>query len=264
MNLSTLRKLIVVLNLIMKYAVRHAYILHNPVANAERPRNISEIDVSDENEKIRILTPEEIQSLIDAESDLKYRTLFHLAITSGAREGELFGLKWTDIDWFNSQIHIKRTYNENAWYKPKSKTSVRKIDIGPSTLAALKNWHLVCPVSQLGLVFPNENGNPLDHGNMLRRHFYPALEKAKLPHFRFHDLRHTYASLLIEQGENIKYIQSQLGHATPTVTLNVYAHLMNPTNQASACKLEKTIFKTSGSRMVAENKKGPTLVSVSP
>ena len=59
--------------------------------------------------------------------------------------------------------------------------------------------------------------------NMVQRHFLPALKAAELPRIRFHDLRHTYASLLIEQGENIKYIQNQLGHATPTITLNIYA-----------------------------------------
>ncbi len=66
---------------------------------------------------------------------------------------------------------------------------------------------------------------------------------------RFHDLRHTYASLLIEQGENIKYIQSQFGHSSPTVTLNVYAHLMKPTNQEAVCRLENTVF---GSRLVTK------------
>ena len=90
---------------------------------------------------------------------------------------------------------------------------------------------------------------------MLRRHFYPALKAAECTKIRFHDLRHTYASLLIEQGENIKYIQSQLGHASPIVTLTVYAHLMKPVNQEAACRLEKVIFETSGSKMVAEKKK---------
>jgi integrase len=72
------------------------------------------------------------------------------------------------------------------------------------------------------------------------------LEKAKLNKIRFHDLRHTTASLMIEQGENIKYIQSQLGYSSPTVTLNVSAHLMKPTNQEAACRLERTIFDTNG------------------
>ena len=69
-----------------------------------------------------------------------------------------------------------------------------------------------------------------------------ALKGAGIPRIRFHDLRHTYASLMIEQGENIKYIQSQLGHATPTITMNVYAHLMKPVNQEAARRLEGRIF----------------------
>ena len=85
----------------------------------------------------------------------------------------------------------------------------------------------------------------------MNRYFKPALKKAKLPMMRWHDLRHTFASLMIHQGENIKYIQSQLGHSSPTVTLNVYAHLMNPVNQESACRLENTIFSANSSKMVA-------------
>jgi integrase len=80
---------------------------------------------------------------------------------------------------------------------------------------------------------------------MLRRHFHPAFKKAGLPRIRFHDLRHTYASLLIEQGENIKYIQTQLGHASPSITMDVYAHLMNSTNQAAASRLENAILNFS-------------------
>ena len=78
---------------------------------------------------------------------------------------------------------------------------------------------------------------------MIPRHFQPALKKADVPRVRFHDLRHTYASLLIEQGENPKYIQTQLGHSSPTVTLDVYAHLMKPTNPEAACRLENTVFE---------------------
>lgn len=88
---------------------------------------------------------------------------------------------------------------------------------------------------------------------MLRRYFRPALNAAGLPCIRFHDLRHTYASLLFGQGENIKYIQNQLGHASPTITLNVYAHLMKDRNPEAAQRLENSVFGESGSQMVAES-----------
>jgi integrase len=91
---------------------------------------------------------------------------------------------------------------------------------------------------------------------MMSRHFRPALEKAELPKMRFHDLRHTYASLMIEQGENIKYIQTQLGHSSPTVTLDDYAHLMTSVNHESAKRLEKGIFQADGSKMVVKTGRG--------
>jgi integrase len=119
-------------------------------------------------------------------------------------------------------------------------------------MAALRKWKVACPPNELDLVFPNQSGNPLDHGYMLRHHFWPALKAAELPKIRFNNIRHTYASLLIEQGENIKYIQNQLGHASPMLTLHVYGHLMKPVNQEAAVRLENTIFSATGCKMVAD------------
>jgi integrase len=104
---------------------------------------------------------------------------------------------------------------------------------------------------------PNGAGEPITYRNMVQKQLLPGFRAAGLPRIRFHDLRHTNASLRLENGENIKYIQTQLEHASPTVTLNVYAHLMNPTNQEAACRLENSVLGESGSKMVAETKKGP-------
>jgi integrase len=119
-------------------------------------------------------------------------------------------------------------------------------------IAELRKWKLACPKNELGLVFPNKLGNVIHNGTMLEFFFHPAVKKAGIQKIRFHDLRHTYASLLIEQGENIKYISSQLGHSTPTITLEVYAHLLKPTNPEAAQRLESTVFSKTGSRMVAK------------
>ena len=118
-------------------------------------------------------------------------------------------------------------------------------------MTELKKWKLACPKCDLDLVFPNDAGGVIDDSSMLRRHFHPAFKRANLPRIRFHDLRHTYASLLIEQGENIKYIQKQMGHSKPSVTMDIYAHLMDEENPEAAKKLDDTIFQT-GSKMVAE------------
>jgi integrase len=239
MNIATIKKILITLGQIMAYAVRHGYIHYNPVRDAERPRGNGKAEES----KIRVLSPAEINSFLDAEKDTKYRTLFMLAIFSGARQGELLGLQWSDIEWQSNQIHIQRTFNNDNWYDVKTAASNRKIDIGPSMMAKLKEWKLACPPNAHNLVFPNKAGRPINHNNLIRRHLYPALKKAELPRIRFHDLRHTYASLLIDQGENIKYIQSQLGHSKPSVTLNVYSHMINSVNQKAALELERRILQ---------------------
>ena len=137
---------------------------------------------------------------------------------------------------------IERTYNNQQWYPPKTPESDRRIDLGPAMLKQLKRWKMACPPNKHNLVFPNDAGEVLNHSNMRSRYYYPALDDAKLPRVRFHDLRHTFACLLIEQGENIKYIQSQMGHSKPSVTLDVYGHLMKDSNPSAAMQLEKTIF----------------------
>lgn len=258
MNIGTLRKILVSLGQIFSYAVRHKYLDYNPLREAERPRESAQLqeDQSGGQGDMKILPPPQINALLTQVKDQKYRTLFMLAIFSGARQGELLGLRWSDVDWQNSQLHIQRTFNNGRLFTPKTQTSKRKIDLGPTVLMELKKWRLACPKNDLDLVFPNEAGNYMNNKNMLRRYFRPVLKDAGCPAVRFHDLRHTYASLLIEQGENIKYIQSQLGHSSPTVTLNVYAHLMKPTNQEAACRLENAIFGPTGHKMVTKREKG--------
>ena len=151
-------------------------------------------------------------------------------------------MKWSDIDWKKSQVKIRRTFNNQQWYEPKTAQSRRNIDIGHSMLTDLKKLKLACPPCDLNLVFPNDGGGPINHNNMVNCYFNPALKKAGVGRIRFHDIRHSFASMQIELGENIKYIQKQLGHSSPTVTLNVYSHLMRKQNPEAAARLEEAIF----------------------
>jgi len=91
---------------------------------------------------------------------------------------------------------------------------------------------------------------------LAKREFLQTLKKAKIPRINFHSLRHTYASLLIDQDENPKYIQAQMGHSSINVTYDIYGHLMKDTNQKAASKLGNSIFEADGSKMVANTKKG--------
>ena len=108
------------------------------------------------------------------------------------------------------------------------------------------------------LIFPPKAGIPEDAAYFVKRRFFPALTKAKLPKIRFHYLRHTYAALVWEQTKDVKYLQTQLGHSSLTMTMDVYGHLMNKTNQDAATRLGNAIFGDDGSKTVAANKKEVT------
>jgi integrase len=92
----------------------------------------------------------------------------------------------------------------------------------------------------------------MDANNMLTRGYDPALRRAKLRHVCFHSLRHTYASLQIDNDVNLKYLQQQMGHSSINVTLDTYSHLLKPTNQQAAVRLENTVFEKVQTASAAE------------
>ena len=188
MNIGTLRKILVTLGQIFRYAVRHKIIEHNPLADAERPMR-GRGNHEDEGKEMRILTPDQIKELLAKVEGQKYKVLFLMAIFTGARQGELLGLRWKDIEWENKQVHIQRTFNKGRFFTTKTKGSNRRIDLAPMVIKSLKEWRLACPKDKLGLIFPNKAGNPMNYSNMMNRQFFPALKAAKVPKIRFHDLR---------------------------------------------------------------------------
>lgn len=249
-KLGTISWITTILNQIMAYAVRHRLIDSNPVRDAEKPRKQSTGIEGEDANKIKILTPDQIRIFLEAVDNQKYYTLFLMAVMTGARQGELLGLKWSDVDFQKKQIHIKRTFNHACFFLPKTKGAIRSIDLAPLLVSTLASWKLKSGGHEDNLVFPNDDGKPLYALSMVRKYFKPALKASGCPTIRFHDLRHTYASLLIDQGENIKYIQTQLGHSTPMMTLNVYSHLMKSENQEAAIRLEKSVFEFTGQKVV--------------
>jgi integrase len=175
MPIATIRKLFVSMGQIFKYAVRHRYITYNPFPDVERPKGRVKSDA------VMILRPEQLTCLLDAVDDLKYKTLIMLAIFSGARQGELLGLKWSDVDWKASQIHIQRTFNDQTFYETKTEASNRRIDLGPNMIAALKKWRAQCLKikNRLNLLFPNEDGKPMNYSNMIFTLLHASIRQGK-------------------------------------------------------------------------------------
>jgi integrase len=118
MNINTLRKIIVLLNQTMAYATRHKLIDANPVRDAERPRSQGE-EVKEKT--ISVLNPDQIRYFLEAETDQKYKALFLTAIMTGARQVEILGLRWSDIDFQKKQIAINRTFNMGRFFTPRQR-----------------------------------------------------------------------------------------------------------------------------------------------
>ena len=215
---NTIRNEVAVIKLIFKHATRWGYIKHNPTLNIERPKI--------EKPEIQILSPEEFETFLE-KTEKPYRTAFLTAFLTGLRAGELWGLQWGDIDWNSKQIHVRRSLWKHQLQKPKTRNATRKIDMTERLVRELKVWKLACPVSEYDLVFPSQEGYPTIHANVSMRFFHPALRRAGLRQVSFHSLRHSNASFRIHAGQNIKYIQGQLGHASITMTMDVYGHLFN-------------------------------------
>ena len=231
---------------IFRYAIRNRWIDFNPAEHVEKLKApvSNDADVLDGN----VLTPKEIASLIEAaepgrrdeEGKLvrnNYRSLITFAVLTGMRSGEICGLQWDDIDWNSKQVHVRRAWKEGRYYAPKTQASIRRVELPERLVRELREWKMACPKGEDDLVFPNLNGNPMSSTNLLRRGFYPALRRAGLRKIRFHDLRHTFASLLIASGEDIVRVSRLLGHASPTVTLNVYSHMLPKEHYGSADRL---------------------------
>lgn len=212
---------VVIIKEMFKHAHRWEYLKTNPAEHLERPKLVKT--------EIEILSPDEVERLF-AGAPGHYRTAFLTDVLTGLRAGELWGLKWSDIDWNARQIQVKRSLWKGQFQTPKSKSSIRKIDIPDTLIYELRRWKLACPANDHDLVFPSAEGKASCHDNVVKRHFNPALKKAGLDHVSFHSLRHTNASMRIQAGQNIKYIQAHLGHASIMITLDTYGHLFEDSN----------------------------------
>lgn len=235
----TINKSLTLLTMILNYAARHRWVDHNPAEYVEKLKDDAALHHRPVDENI--LTPDEIRKLLAATDD-HYRLLVQTAVFTGMRQGELLGLQWGDVDWSGREIHVRRAFKDGAFTQPKTRASQRRVAVPDFLLHELKAWKLRCPKGELDMVFPNGAGNPETHANVLQRGFYPALRRAGLRKIRFHDLRHTFASLLIANGEDVVRVSRQLGHASPHITLNTYSHALPNDHYGSTDRLAELVY----------------------
>jgi integrase len=192
--------------------------------------------------------------LLEAAAGNRLEALYVLAVHTGMRQGELLALRWQDVDIENAVVSIRRTLSRSGgrvvFGEPKTKKSRRSICLTPQAVEALRS-HLKCQLQvtevlgdryqDQGLVFTTDTGGPINPSNLRQRSFAPLLKWAGLPHMRFHDLRHTCATLLLSRGVHPKFVQELLGHATIAISLDTYSHVMPSMGDATAKAMEDAL-----------------------
>ena len=220
--------------------------IHNALEQAVKdglvPRNVADVVKPPQlcKEEIQPLTPAQTKSFLEAVGGHRFEALYVLAVTAGPRQGELLGLKWEDIALDRKLLQVKRTLSgtkggEPVFSNPKSAKGRRSVKLTARAVEALRK-HRERQLEEReevaglwqnhGLVFPTRIGTPMSRHNLVARSFKPLLKRAGLPEIRFHDLRHTCATLMLAVGANPKVAQETLGHANVTITLDTYSHLL--------------------------------------
>ncbi len=244
---ATVHKMHVVLHKALDQAVADGLIRRNPTGALKLPR----ID----REEIKPLTAGEANRFINASCGNRLEALFVLAVHTGLRQGELLALKWEDLDLEAGTLRVRRTLTcaggKHSLAEPKTKKSRRTVRLTTGAVVALRG-HLKRQMREMdrlgylygtgGLVFANETGGIINPSNLRNRSFARLLRCAGLPtDTRFHDLRHTCATLLLSRNVNPKIVSEMLGHANIAITLDTYSHVLPDMQERAAKALEEAL-----------------------
>jgi integrase len=203
--------------------------------------------------QMQVYTPEQARTLLEAVQGTRGEGLYTLALFTGMRLGELLGLRWQNVDLAAGHLTIQtalKNVNNRSWLgKPKTEAGRRKIVLTSTVIAALRA-HRTRQLQErlatgeqwqdLDLVFCTRTGGHIAGSNLRVAHMR-LLKRLELPYIRFHDLRHTAATLLLLQGVPVKVVSEMLGHASVAITMNLYMHVL-PTMQRAAAEVMEALF----------------------
>lgn len=176
-----------------------------------------------------------------------YYYIYLVALATGMRQGEILGLLWSDVDFKEKSIHVRRTaiyHGKKLEIKdsPKTDSSVRAIRIPDEVVKELREYKLMCKPNDLNLVFPSPKTGKILYSNSLDKNFRLDVAAAGLPPLPFHNLRHTFATTLLELEESLKVVQEILGHATIKTTADTYAHVTTNMQEKAADRINSAVF----------------------
>lgn len=237
------------------HAVKMGFLMRNAAEATDPPHP--------ERRNMRTMAIEDIPKYLEATQATPYHVLFYAALYTGMRLGELLGLRWCDVDLDMGCLSVVQALYKRSGIcrmtMPKTPSSRRRIALSPSLTLLLREYEaeqrtksiLLGKVPADGdLVFSHPDGKPLDPG-VVSHTFAKVLRKAKLPHIRFHDLRHTHATLLLKVGIHPKIVSERLGHASIGITLDTYSHVLPGLQEKAAERFDDLVAGKNGGKMVA-------------
>jgi integrase len=249
---ATINNIKAVTSSIFSFACEEGLLTTNPAVKLGKF-----IQKTDKKEKISFLTKDDASHFLElTRKDFpEYFPFMLCAFRTGMRLGELLALAWDNVDNKRNIIEVRRSYSGGYFSTPKS-CKVRFVDMSEqlkkvllehreSLLHRFADQLPQCKVESddksrevIHLVFPNKYGKPMDGANLKHRVFYKIIQKAGVLHFRFHDIRHTFASLLLQQGESLHYVKEQMGHASIQTTVDIYGHIVPGSNRNAVNRLD--------------------------
>jgi integrase len=243
---TTVRYVLFVLRIALNKAVRWGLVGRN-VATLVDPPRVSHKDV-------RVLSPEETKKLLEAARGEPIEGLLLLAVSTGLRLGEALGLQWSDVDLDRRQLRVSKSLQRlsgvgQVLTETKTRRGRRTLVLPVRTAEALRGvrveqsqWRGAAGSAWLSgdFVFTSGTGRPLDERNVLRS-FRRVLRKARLPRMRFHDLRHSCASILLMQGISPRVVMETLGHSRISVTMDTYTHVMPTLMRDAADAMDRSL-----------------------
>jgi integrase len=256
------KKVLGSLGALLAEAQERGLVARNPVRDLKARRRPGKERRAELREKgklkagVDIPTPDEVKKIV-AHLEGRWRPLLLAAIFTGLRSSELRGLRWEDIDLKKGELHVRQRADRYQQIgQPKSHAGERMVPIPPGLLQVLREWKLACPKGELGLCFPNSDGNIDWHTNIVHRGLAPVQVAAgvvdregEAKYTGMHALRHFYASWCINRevdgglGLPAKVVQERLGHSSITVTLDTYGHLFPRGDDTAALgRAESVLF----------------------
>jgi len=246
---TTVRQQLAILHKALNIAVRWQLVARNVADVVDKPRKADH--------EHSIWTSEQALQFLEACEGHRLYALYWLAITTGMRQGELKGLRWQDVKWQAHHLDLRQQITEDAKGNqivttPKQH-SQRKVAVTEQDLWVLKKHRALIAEERLqagsawsdewgDLVFPSSVGTPLYRRN-IRRHMKQVIRKAGVPDITFHELRHTSATLLLEQGIHPVIVSERLGHSDVSITMNIYQHALPHMQKEAAERLGKALAK---------------------